>query len=328
MYTDEELAMLSPIEQQLARDMMAAEAAGRNPTEDPNPNPDEPKADDANNQVVKTPEELEADASAAAAAAAAADQATKPADDATKQQEKTQQPATTTEQVPVPTLPTIQYKVDADVKPLQDRRTAARAEIAKIDQQWADGELTSEERTTKLTPLQDEVDTINGRLAVMQTLSAANQQSIEAAQTATLDLIKAQGLRAGIDYSTPAVSAQFNAIMDGLDADPANATLSFAQLADKAHVAVMAIHGKIQPQADPSNTAAAATAAPAAAPNRTAPQPPVTLRNMPAAQMANENFAQGNVVDQILTGDATQMEANWERLTPAQRERILAGGKF
>jgi hypothetical protein len=45
---------------------------------------------------------------------------------------------------------------------------------------------------------------------------------------------------------------------------------------------------------------------------------------MPSAEVPNSTTPGGTVMDQILTGTPEQMEANFARLTKAQREQLLS----
>lgn len=314
----EDLAMLSPEEQELAKQMEAASENGQDltldPDEQPAAKPPAPAPAPAQGQA-DTGTNAEGTETAAAPAAAPAQAPTAPPAASTEQQEAAQR---------TPEQPTT-YQV-GDIKPLQDARTVLRTQLADLDEKWSDGDIEQADYKRQKLELQTQIDDLTGQMAVAQTLQAANQQSIEAAQKATLAVIRASGARAGVDYSTPVVAAQFNAALEALDADPANAQLTFEELAEMAHHTVMALRGKAVPAPAPAPAPAEApTPAPAPAASRTPPTPPVTLRNMPAAQQPNTDHGTGTVTDQVLSGNALEMEAAWDRLTPAQRQQVLAG---
>ena len=306
MFTEDDMLMMSPEEADIARQANAAEQAGRDPTEDVAEAPQDEAAETTTEEATDEASENTPQQEATEATAEDA----KPAEDEAQPEAEEAAPA------PVITPPT--YNVDTGrIDALQTERKSLRTKLAQLDADYAAGEVSDEDLTARKVELQEAIDTINGHISTIQTLEAANQQSIAAAQKAVLDVIRAQGKRAGIDYSTPTLMAQFNAVLDGLDADPANAGLTFAEMADKAHTAVLAINGK----------AAAPAPAPTSSkepPKRETPPPPKTLRAMPSAERALENFG-GAVTDQIFAGNAVDAEAAWERLTPKQREAVLRG---
>lgn len=325
MYSPADLAMMSPTEAEVAREMMAAIEAGRDPTMDPDEQP-----------TATTPP---AEAPAPAPAPAADDTATGAqgedtivgqGDDATPPAAPAPEPAPApaADATPKPTTPPapVQYQVQADMAKLQEERTAIRKQMAEITQQWSDGDITPEEYQAKITPLQDKVDEIIGTMAVAQSLQAANVQTLERSQKETLDTIAAIGRQAGIDYGKPVISAQFNAIMDALDKDPAYAQSTFAELASQAHATVLAMHGKAAPP--PAPTPAPAPAPTAADERRNVPPPPKTLRTMPSAEPANQGFEQGTIGDRIAAANAVDAEAQWERLTKAQQQALMRGQKI
>lgn len=320
-FTEEQLAMLSPAEREIAQAGMAATAAGRDPLAEIDAETEPPTEGATPPAPAPAPTPAEP---APAPATAAPSPAPAPAEPApTPAPAEPTPPAEPGPAEPAAVAPApLQFSVDPNAaKPLQEKKASLRAEIAKVDQQWADGEITTEERLAKLQPMQDEVDQINGSLAVMQTLQAANQQSIQRSQEAVIADIMQRGNAAGLPYATTkALQSQFNAAMDALEADPANATLTFADLAEKAHQTVLAIHGKLAAAAP-----AAQAPAPATPPTRTTATPPPTLREMPAAQRPNEGFAGGTVAEQILSGNAIDAEEQWAKLSPAQREALLRG---
>lgn len=337
-FTDEDLAMMSPSEREIAQQGMAATEAGRDPLAEidreteadppastPAPAPAPAPAAAAPTQAPAAPAPAPAPADANvdpnAAPAQAPAPAPAPAADATPPAQAPAPAPAPMQPPPAPQMPT--YTVNTEqVQAQVTERTKLRGDIAAIDQKWADGEITTEERLAQITPLQDKVDTINGNLAVTQALAAANQQSIGQYQQAVIADITQRGAAIGLDYANKAVlQDQFNAVLEALEANPANHTLTFQQLAEKAHNAVMLANG-IAPTAAAPAPAAGASPTP---PTRATPPAPPTLRDMPAAQRANEGFAQGTLADQVLAGDAMQAEENWNRLTPAQREALLKG---
>lgn len=328
-FSEEELAMMSPSERDIAQQIMAAAHDGRDvlaeidrETEDTSgaqdqaPTPDAAAASHAPANPPSSAPPAQAEQPATAQAQA------EPPAAAPATAAEAPQPAQMTPPPQSPQMPT--YTVDTTAVQAQlAERAQLREKIASIDQKWADGEITTEERLAQLTPLQDRVDTINGNLAVTQALAAANQQSIEQAQRAVIADIMERGAAIGLNYSTTKVlQQQFDAVMQALDADPANSALTFAQLAERAHLAVAAANGKAIQAAASSPAQARAAGAPTPPTRHTPPAPP-TLRDMPGAQLANEGFAQGTLTEQVLSGDPIQNEENWNRLTKAQREALL-----
>lgn len=341
-FSEEQLAMMSPEEQSIARDAMAATAAGRDVLAEADA--DAPGAAPA--PTINAPEPSAAEQSAPAPAAEAAPPAADtpstavPAPEPAAAAQATTEPAQAAPAASEPTTaahadiaPTQAYVVDPQKrKQLVDERKDLRGQIAEIDKKWGAGDINDEERQAQLSPLQDQIDDITGALAVMQSLQASSQMTVEQQQRSTIAAIMQRGAQVGLDYAKDTgLQGQFNAIMDGLDADPANAHLSFGQLADKAHQTMLAIHGKLapppaaQPSAPAAAPAAAAPAAPAQPPARHPPAAPTTLRDIPAAQRANEGFQQGTLADQVLSGNAMEAEERWGKLSKAQRDALLNG---
>lgn len=333
-FNDEQLAMMSPAEREIAAQGMAATAAGRDvladidrETEEGNTAPAPAPA-----AAAPTPAPALAGVPAPAPAPAASAPATAPA------------PAPTAAEAPAPAAaapvpaeapaaptappayqPPQPYVVDeAKHKQLTDEKKTLRTQIADIDKKWGAGEITDEQRAEQLGPLQDRVDTIIGDMSVMQSLAAASEQSIYRSEQAVIADIVARGGAAGLDYAGRAeLQAQFNAAIDALDKSPAYTNKTFAEVAEAAHQLVMSMNGKAAAAPAPAPANAPTAAAPATPPTRTAPPMPPTLRDLPAAQRPNEGFEKGSVTDQVLAGDAIQAEANWHKLTKAQREALL-----
>jgi hypothetical protein len=137
------------------------------------------------------------------------------------------------------------------------------------------------------------------------------------AEQTVVEGIRAAAKAAGVDYGTPEApteaAMEFDAMLNALEANPANRAMSFSALAEKAHRGVMAMRG----------VAAPAPAAPAPPPivARVAPPGPPTIRNMPVAEMANVGGA--TFKDQLASANAVQSEEMWSKLTPAQRKAAM-----
>lgn len=305
--SDEQLAMLSPTEQEIYRNMKVAEEAGRNPlleadldlapgspealaaaaAEAAKTKPIEAAPPPADNTEANAPAPAHADAPAPAPAPAEAAPAPAPAPapaaeapapapaEAAPAPAPTEQPQDVTFDIPeVPEDDLPQLVPIAELEALRTKRTELRDQVSAIDDKWSDGQITSEERKQQLAPLHEQIDGITGALATEQMKHAL----VKGQQDKVIQGIITHGKSIGVDYaSNPTLQTQFNAVLDALDKDPANKALSFNKLAGLAHKTVCVLQGKVPGAAAPAPTPAAAT--PAAAP---APKPAAAAPAAPA----------------------------------------------
>lgn len=187
-------------------------------------------------------------------------------------------------------------------------RAAIVAEKAKGLKDLMEGTIEPE----AYSALVDAADEKLEALTVARTLHEANVQSEAQTQTQVLDKIMRAAKADGIDYAADGKAARrFDAEMALMDAD--GDKRSYAERAADAHKAVAAVLGKPKPKAD-------------AEPAKEAPKPrengkgPVTLRNVPAAEVPNNG---GSWIDAIGKLSGQDYEAAYAKLTPAQKAELL-----
>lgn len=301
---------LSPAEAEALKTIEAAEAAGQDPFGD-----------------------LDDDTTAAPAAAAASDAS---AAGATEQEDG--EPAAGQEQAagaedgaavdetvlaeladplgiaqPAPT--TYKAEIPAD---LDANREALLTEKADALEKLMAGEIDAKEFAAVEIRVTKEMAKIDRQLARAETLAEINQQSVSQYEGLVIAQI-VDTTKSVLDYSKDATAArQFDAVMAGLRADPANASKSFADLAADANKAVLAIRGLSLP----GEQAPAATSAPSASkpPQRGVPAVPPTLRGIPTAATPNSG---GGVVEQMANLSGQAYEAAFSKLSPAQQAALL-----
>lgn len=159
---------------------------------------------------------------------------------------------------------------------------------------------------------------LDGQLLQLATHSAlieANEQNRIAAQNQKLEAIKADAKKAGtIDYNTDeSAASEFDAAFQFVAAVPANAKLSFNDLADKAHKMVLAQRGIAAPQ----QAAAPAPPAPGPATPRVMPAAPITLSGLPNAETPNAN---GGVDEQLSRLHGLEFENAIARMPKDKRD--------
>lgn len=216
-------------------------------------------------------------AQAAASAAPPAEAPAAPAAEATPAAAPVPQPA------PAP-LP---YKTRTPAE-IQAERDRLMAEKAEAFEKYSDGSLTPKEYMAIDAKVSDGITGLASELALMQ---ANQQQAINSAQQAihaVKVLAKTQGT---VDYDADEEARTlFNATAEALEKVPSFAALDNDTFYARVHQQVLALRG-VAPTAAPTPAPApAATAAPAApAAARAMPEPPLTLRGVPAASTSNTN---------------------------------------
>ncbi len=207
-----------------------------------------------------------------------------------------------------PALPTFEVPA-TDFKAQRETLRAEKRDLAKL---WSDGVLSDEDYHAKPDEVDDKMATLLTEQTRADTLREVNEQNArrvaEAAEAAELQalqtLAKASKAAGQIDYGADAAAAsQFDMLFSATKADPANAKLTPAALADKAHKAVLALRG-------------ISTAAPAPAP---APKPaaaPAAPRNVPPSIGGLPNAAASVVQDDML--------AQFNKLSGVDAEEFLA----
>lgn len=196
------------------------------------------------------------------------------------------------------------------------------AKKAEAFQKLMDGEIDAKEYAEIETEVQTQLDDLQAARIRAETLIEANTQTQLAIQQREIQRIIKSAKAAGeLDYvADQDAQVQFDAVLAALQASPANAGKDFAELADQAHRAVLAMRG-IGKAAAPAPTPAPAPAAPAPAAAQKQPElPPRTLAGLPTAGHAA-------IGDDIAAKLATLQGEDAERfiasLPPAQVERLL-----
>lgn len=211
------------------------------------------------------------------------------------------------EEPPEPVTAT-RYKT-ADPADLKAQRTEQLTIKAKALKDLMDGVIEPEEYSR----IEGEVTEALEGLAAQRTLHEANVQSTQQIQEAAIDKIIAAAKKANeVDYrADPKAAKQFDTAMAMLAHDGAART--FDELVADAHKAVLAIRG-------------IKSSAPAPAPVATPAQPrengkgPMTLRNVPAAEMANSG---GGWKEQLATLSGQAYEEAFAKLTPGQKAELM-----
>jgi len=301
---------LSPADAEALKAIEAAEAAGQDPFGDLDDN-----ATDAIAERVASE----------AATEAAADDATEQQAGETTTEADGEQAAAVDESVlkeladplgiaqPAPT--TYKAEIPAD---LDANREALLTEKADALEKLMAGEIDAKEFAAVEIRVTKEMAKIDRQLARAETLAEINQQSVSQYEGLVIAQI-VDTTKSVLDYSKDATAArQFDAVMAGLRADPANASKSFADLAADANKAVLAIRGLSLP----GEQAPAATSAPSASkpPQRGVPAVPPTLRGIPTAATPNSG---GGVVEQMANLSGQAYEAAFSKLSPAQQAALL-----
>jgi hypothetical protein len=198
-----------------------------------------------------------------------------------------------------------------DPAEFKTKRTEQIGIKAKALKDLMDGVIEPEEYSRIEAEVADSLDV----LTVQRTLHEANVQTDQQTQESALDKIITAAKKSGeVDYRADAKAAkQFDTAMKMLTDD--GETRSFAELAADAHSAVLAIRGirKVAP------TAAEAAATLAAKPRENG-KGPMTLRNLPAAEIANSG---GGWKDQLATLSGQAYEEAFAKLSAGQRSELM-----
>lgn len=254
---------------------------------------DETAATDGEVETVSTKDELSADAPAAVAGDYDGDKQV--AGDADHTADAT---------ADAPAVPRFKGIDPAEYK---IQRAAIVAEKAKGLKDLMDGTIEPD----AYSALVDAADEKLEALAVARTLHEANVQTEAQTQGQVLDRIMRAAKADGIDYTDAKIARRFDAEMALMDADGDKRT--YAERAADAHKAVAAVLGKPKPKAD-------AEPAKEPAKPRENGKGPLTLRNVPAAEVPNNG---GSWIDAIGKLSGQDYEVAYARLTPAQKAQLL-----
>lgn len=301
---------LSPAEAEALKAIEAAEAAGQDPFGDLDDN-----ATDAIAERVASE----------AAAEAAADDATEQQAGETTTEADGEQAAAVDESVlneladplgiaqPAPTAYTAEIPADLDGK-----RTELLTKKAEALEKLMSGEIEAKEFAGVEIEVANELAKIDRQIARAETLAEINQQTSARYEGLVIAQI-VDTTKPVLDYTKDAsAQRQFDVVMAGLRADPANAAKSFAQLAADANRTVLAIRGlSLDGQQQTTSTQTPAKPAGQRLPTE---KPPATLRGIPVAATPNTG---GGVVEQMANLSGQAYEAAFQKLSPAQQAALL-----
>ena len=214
---------------------------------------------------------------------------------------------------PAPT--TYKAEIPAD---LDANREALLTEKADALEKLMAGEIDAKEFASVEMRVTKEMAKIDRQLARAETLAEINQQSVSQYEGLVIAQI-VDTTKSVLNYRKDTTAArQFDAVMAGLRADPANASKSFADLAADANKTVLAIRGLSLP--GEQTPAAASAQAASKPPQRGVPAVPPTLRGIPTAATPNSG---GGVVEQMANLSGQAYEAAFSKLSPAQQAALL-----
>lgn len=204
-------------------------------------------------------------------------------------------------------------------KDFKAERQALRDKKAEVEKQWAEAQITDEQRATALQQIDDQIDDLLIAHTRAETLRNYNAQQAEAQMNAAVTNILKQAKAAGtIDYAADQKAAvQFDQMLSMHAADPDNAGKSAAELAALAHRSVLAFRGIVEKaKAEPTKESAsdATTTAPA---KRDAP---ITLAGLPNAE---RTVQEDSVLDKFKTLSGEDAEDYLASLSPADQQRVL-----
>lgn len=208
------------------------------------------------------------------------------------------------DEAPAPAAP--RYTTD-DLAGLAAQRAELTTTKAKALKDLMDGVIEPEEYSRIEGEVSDKLDA----LTVQRTLHEANVQTEAQQQAAVLDTIMRAAKKAGeVDYTTDAKAAkQFDTAMKMLGDD--GEKRSYSELAADAHKMVLAARGVAKVESVTTPTPAKA---------RENGKGPMTLRNVPAAAVAQTG---GGWMEQLNSLSGQEYEAAFAKLTPAQRSQLL-----
>ena len=206
-------------------------------------------------------------------------------------------------------------------------RDTLRTEKRDLAKKWSDGELSDDDYHSAVEAVDDKMATLLAEQTRADTLREVNEQNArraaeaqEKAELAAMAAVAAAAKKAGqVDYGTDkAAAVEFDSLFAAAKMSPANASLTPAQLVEKAHKAVLALRGiAAAPAPAPP---AAAPAAPAAPAPRAAPPSIGGLPNAAPAVVNDDLMAQfsnleGEDAERFLAGLPANQVAKLMRTT-------------
>jgi hypothetical protein len=318
LYTADEIARMTPAEQEMARSMNAAEEAGEDLFEEgettaaaDDEDDDETPPADADSEGGTTDE---------AAEQPAAEE--KPADE----QPPAEEPAAAAEEPAAEATveQPLSFKAEA---PANADTTLADLRKQRLDarKKWSAGEIDEDELEALEAPIDAQIAEIQQKQAVAAALAEADRQLQERETRAAVEQLRAEGLKAGLSYNADAEgkpgadAIEFDRQHNLLSSIPEWAAKGVRAVLAEAHRRTMLLAGKTSALAP--SPAPAEAPSPAAARRAAPPAPPATLRDVPAADRANA----GNDLEEQWKAAKNQVEMDriWSKLSPAQQNRLL-----
>lgn len=302
-------AHLSPAEAEALKAIEAAEAAGNDPFGDlDEPTTDAPTTDESATETEADTTTEQPAGETTTEAAAGGDQA----DAAVDESVLTELADPLGINQPAPTA----YKTEIPAD-LEAKRDTLMTEKAEALEKLMSGEIDAKQYATTEAKVQRELSALDRTIATAETLAAINAQSSGQYEGQVIAQI-VENTKGVLDYTKDATAQkQFDAVMAGLRADPANATKNFGALAAEANKTVLAIRGLSLPGAE-TPSAGAKTATPPA--RQPAGKLPPSLRNLPAAATPHTG---GGVAEQMANLKGTAFEDSFAKLSPAQQAALL-----
>jgi hypothetical protein len=327
LYTPEEIARMTPAEQEVARTMIAAEASGEDVFGDGETTAAAAAAADAevDNEVDNVDADVDSEGGttdeAAEQPAAEAKPEDKPADAPAAEAAADAPPA---DEEPAAEQP-LGFKSEA---PADADKTLADLRKQRLDarKKWSAGEIDEDELEALEAPIESRIAEIQQQQAVAAAMAEADRQLRQREIRTTVEQLRAEGLKAGLDYSKGdatkpdgADAVEFDRQLSALEMDPAWVAKGPKAILTEAHRKVMLLAGKSAAPAP--SPAPAAAAAPAPAQRRPVSPTPPTLRDVPAADRANA----GNDLEEQWKAAKNQVEMDriWTKLSPAQQSRLM-----
>jgi hypothetical protein len=308
---------LSPAEAEALKAIEAAEAAGKDPFGDLDDDTAalEPDAQASSDPAALDPNTTDDEAFNDVAERTAAEAAAQQAADGVDESVLNELADPLGIKQPAPTAYAAEIPAELDGK-----RTDLMTEKAEALEKLMSGEIEAKDYAAVEIKVANELAKIDRQISRAETLAEINQQTSARYEGMVIAQI-VDTTKPVLDYTKDAAAQrQFDVVMAGLRADPANAAKSFADLASDANKTVLAIRGlSLDGQQKQQETAQQTQAKPTGTRMPTE-KPPATLRGVPVAATPNTG---GGVVEQMANLSGAAFEAGFQKLSPAQQAALL-----
>ena len=209
------------------------------------------------------------------------------------------------------------YRADLPAN-FSEQVEALKSKTEQLAESYKTGEIDFDEYRAQSAELQKESAVLERALTKAEIAKEIAEQSAHSEWQANVQRIFAQAAKDdGIDYATDAVKNQdLDTFIKALAANPANHQQPMGWFVDEAHKRVLALHG--------ISKAPAANQTKTDKPNRKPPTDaiPKTLAQVPGGDGPGDVAGEFANIDSL---DGEALEAAIQRMTPAQRERYMAG---